>query len=43
MKRRTWLLAAAGAAAALVVGAGVLMAQSEEDGTGTTFLEFERG
>jgi hypothetical protein len=40
MQKRTWLIAAAGAAVVLVVGAGAVMAQSGgTPGSGTTFLD----
>lgn len=39
MLRRKWLIAAAGAALVVVLGAGVVMAQSTGNGAGSTFLD----
>ena len=39
MRKRKWGLAAAAAGLAVAIGAGVVMAQSEEDGTGIAFLD----
>ena len=39
MRRRKWLIAAAGATLVVVLGAGAVMAQSPGHGIGTSFLD----
>jgi uncharacterized protein YidB (DUF937 family) len=39
MRKRRWILAAAGAAVAIGVGVGAVMAQTGSDAAGTSFLD----